>query len=143
MDPNNNQTSQPMTNANPAEQPVMPPQAPVNPIEGAVPPVQPTTGIPPMPPIMPTTMSQNPPKKGSKLPVLLVILLILILGMGGYVMFAKNQMNTQQKVATENQNTVIPAPTVQPVVTPATVDDVNIASPDADLNSLDKDVQGL
>jgi hypothetical protein len=52
-------------------------------------------------------------------------------------------MNTQQKVATENQSTVIPAPTVQPVVTPATVDDVNIASPDADLNSLDKDVQGL
>ena len=119
------------------------PQPPVTPVEGVVPPIQPTPGIPSMPPVMPVTMSQNPPKKGSKLPLLLVILLLLIIGMGAYVMFAKNQISNEKKAATQIQSTIIPTPTVQPEVTPATVDDVNVASPDADLNTLDKDVQGL
>jgi len=140
MDPNNNQ---PITNTNPPGQPVVNPQPPVTPVEGVVPPIQPTPGIPSMPPVMPVTMSQNPPKKGSKLPLLLVILLLLIIGMGAYVMFAKNQISNEKKAATQIQSTIIPTPTVQPEVTPATVDDVNVASPDADLNTLDKDVQGL
>jgi len=143
MDPNNNQPIQPTSNTNPAEQPAVQPQPPVTPVEGVVPPIQPTPGIPSVPPIMPVTMTENPPKKGSKVPLLLVILLLLIIGMGTYVMFAKNQINNEKKVATQIKSTIIPTPTVQPEVTPATVDDVNVASPDADLNTLDKDVQGL
>ena len=143
MDPNNNQPIQPTTNTNPPEQPTVNSQPPVTPVEGVVPPIQPTPGIPPMPPVMPVSMTENPPKKGSKLPLLLVILLLLIIGVGAYVMFTKNQISSEKKAATQTQSTVIPTPTVQPEVTPASVDDVNVASPDADFNTLDKDVQGL
>jgi uncharacterized protein HemX len=142
MDPNNNQPIQPTTDTNPLGQPAVNSQPPVTPVEGVVPPMQPTPGIPPMPPVMPVTMAQNPPKKGSKLPLLLILLLLAI-GIGAYVIFAKNQINNEKKAATQIQSTVIPTPTVQPEVTPATVDDVNVASPDADLKTLDKDVQGL
>jgi uncharacterized protein HemX len=143
MDPNNNQPIQPTTDTNPLGQTAVDSQPPVTPVEGVVPPMQPTPGIPPMPPVMPVTMNQNPPKKGSKLFLLLLLLLLLVIGMGVYVVFVKNQTSNEKKVATQIQSTVIPTPTIQPEVTPATVDDVNVASPDADLNTLDKDVQGL
>jgi hypothetical protein len=143
MDPNNNQPIQPTTNTNPLGQPTVSSQPPVTPVEGVVPPIQPTQDNPSMPPVMPVTITQNPPKKGSKLPLLLIILFLLIICMGAYVMFVKNQISNEKKVATQIQSTVIPTPTVQPEVTPATVDAVNVASPDADLNTLDKDVQGL
>jgi len=145
MDPNNNQPIQPIIGTNPLGQPTVNLQPPVIPVEGVVPPIQPTPGIPSMPPVMPmpVTMNQNPPKKGSKLLLLSIILLLLVIGMGVYVVFVKNQTSNERKVATQIQSTVIPTPTVQPEVTPATVDNVNVASPDADLNTLDKDVQGL
>jgi len=103
------------------------------------PPVMPT-----MPPI-PTPVMTPPltPKQGSKLPILLVILIILILGMGYYIMFAKNKIEMTQKAATENTSVVVPTATITPTVTPAAIDQINVASPDADLNGLDKDVQGL
>ena len=62
--------------------------------------------------------------------------------MGYYVFFAKNQLNTAQKASSNNKSAVIPTVTV-PTITPATVDEVKIGSPEADLNGIEKDVQGL
>jgi len=163
MDPNNNQPIQPIQpiDTNPLgqaavpEQPVIPqPTAPVMETVPPMPQPQPTftptppppapepVAPPPVTPVIPTVMMPQAPKQGSKLPMLLIILLILILGMGGYIMFARNQIEVQQKAATENTSIIVP-PTPTPTLAPATVDDVNIASPEADLNGLDKDVQGL
>jgi hypothetical protein len=50
-------------------------------------------------------------------------------------------MNNVQKTSTQNTSVVIP--TVTPTVVPATVDQINVASPDADLKSIENDVQGL
>jgi len=132
MEPNNNQPFQPM-NTNPLGQPVAP--QPVAPPPSPIPPEQqPTPG---------SIIPDNPGQGNNKGILLLIILIILIAGMGYYAMFAKNQINTDQKVATENKTTVIPAATPTPEVTPATVEEVNIASPDADLNGIQTDVQGL
>ncbi len=75
---------------------------------------------------------------------LVIIMILLILGMGAYLIFAKNQLNNAQKSAL-NSRTVNPVakPTITPTVAPTRIEDINIASPEADLNQIDKDVQGL
>lgn len=129
-------TAEPMS---PVAPPVMPASAP----EPTFAPTQPPTATPaasaaPANPQMPEKDSN---KKGI---ILMIILLILIAGMGYYVFFAKGQMDQAKKAASENASVVTaPKVTVTPVVTPATIDEVEIASPDAELNLLDKDVQGL
>ena len=60
--------------------------------------------------------------------------------MVGYVFFAKNQLNNKQNLSTSN--TTAPTTTVL-TPTPVTVDQVNVESPAADLNGIDRDVQAL
>lgn len=138
MDPNNNQqqiNTQQAQQAAPAplQQPVQassPSQAP-QPVMAATP--------------EPTSTPQAPvPKAGSKkVLILMVILLILIVGAISYVLFAKNQLNNSQKTPAENTSLVIPTATIAPTATPATVDNVNVDNPAADLNEIEKDVQEL
>lgn len=91
----------------------------------------------------PTAAPQIPQSGGKKGIILLIILLILALGMGGYVLFAKNQLNNKQKTAAENTSIAIPTTTITPTVTPATINEVMVASPEADLINIEKDIQGL
>lgn len=137
MDLNDNQP----INTNPLQQPAAPqPVAPTAP-----PPPQPTTpSTPPAQPIQTTVTPQNPPitpKSNKKILILLALLILLIVGIGGYVFFAKNQMNNKQKAATDNQSVVIPTATTAPTVAPE--DDLEIASPEADLSDIEQDLQGL
>lgn len=125
MDPNNNQ---PINN-----EPVL--QAAPAPVKSVPTPIT--------EPVIPTPIPQAPKSGGKKVITLLVILIILALGIGSYVLFVKNQLSNQQKVSTENTSVIIPSPTITPTPTPATVDEINVASPDADLNEIEKDLQGL
>lgn len=133
MDPNNNQP----INTNPLGQPVAPQPLVVAP----TPIVEPTQTVPPVAPAAPVMPPPQMPKGGSKKGlVLLIILIILILGMGYYVFFAKNQLSKK----TSNTSTAIPTVTAVPTpTTPATIDEIIIASPEADLKLIEQDVQGL
>lgn len=136
MDPNNGQEPNIQTPSQPAVPPVqqpapIPTQTPPNPVSAASPPM--------------AQVSKNGSKKGI---ILLLLLIILALGMGSYILFAKNQLNTTQKTSSEsNTSTAIPTSTIVPteaiVISPAAADDVNVASPDADLKSIEKDLQEL
>lgn len=144
MDPNNNSQS---TNTNPLGQPVQQPTA-VPPVQQPItpnsmqstPPIAPTPITPPAEPIA-VSMPPQAPKGGHKKIILLIILILLILGMGTYVFFVQNQVKTVQK--TPANTSVVMPPTVAPTVIPATVEEVNVASPDADLKSIENDTQGL
>ncbi|MDO8583150.1 MAG: hypothetical protein Q7R51_01320 [bacterium] len=90
-----------------------------------------------VPPIMPPT------KKNNKAIILLLILLLLVAGMMAYILFAKNKIENAQKATTENNSTIVPSatPTVTPTLTPE--EDLEVASPEADLIDLEADVKGL
>lgn len=147
MDPNNNQ---PM-NTNPLGQAAgFQSGSPAPSI--AVPPAQTEVPAPETPAVAPTpppaggtvlVSSPNLKGKGKKVITLLIILLILAIGMGGYIFFTKNQLNKKQKTASENTSTIIPTATIVPTVTPGSVDEIDVASPDADLNAIEQDLQGL
>lgn len=122
MDPNNNQP----INTSPLGQPVAP---------------QPNVAPPPVPEPVPTPMPGIPRNGSKKGIILIIILLILALGMAFYVFFVKNQLSNKQKTSAENTSIVIP--TITATATPATVDQVSVASPDADLKAIESDVQGL
>ena len=137
MDPNSNQP----INTNPLEQPVQQPvDVPVQPVQ---PPASSPMPAPTTPIISAEPIAQAPKNKSKKGILLLIILIILILGMGFYVFFAKNQLNTAQKVTTGNTSTVIPTATIAPTASPATADEVIVESPDADLKDVETDLQGL
>jgi len=91
-----------------------------------------------------TTPPQETSKNGSKKLILLIIIILLISGMAAYVIFANNRTKiTQQNTA---NNSIIAIPTKTPVATsptPATIEEINVASPDADLNGIEKDIQEL
>lgn len=143
----------------PVAAPITAPASPAEPVQQAssfftpTPPASapisaPAPTAPPAAPLTPTittpAFDKQPPKSGSKKGIaLLTVLLILILGMAGYVFFAKNQLNIAQKKSTENTSVVIPTATIAPTVTPATVEQVIVDSPEADLNAIEQDVLGL
>jgi len=140
MDPNNNQP----INTNPFGQPVQQPAIPqpvATPFSSPVPSAQQPTPIPTPVPDAPTPIPQAPKRGSKKGIILLIILVILVLGMTVYILFVKNQLNTARKTATDN--TSIAIPTTTPTAIPATVDEINVASPDADLKAIEDDVQGL
>lgn len=141
MDPNNN--NQPI-NTSPLGQPTAS-QPAAAPISTSFPPQESTPAPTQTAPVTPAVTPPPPtPKKsgGKKIIALLIILLILALGMGGYVFFVKNRLNIAQKTPINTSN-IIPTATIEPIVTPATVDQINVASPDADLKTIESDVQGL
>lgn len=141
MEPNNNQP----INTNPFGQPVAP-QPAAAPFPSSVPPQEPTpTPIQTAPatPAATAVSSPTPKNGGKKIIALLIILLILALGIGGYVLFAKNQLKSAQKISTENNTSVVPTETIEPTVTPATIEGLNVENPDADLKTIESDLQGL
>lgn len=123
MDPNNNIP----TGTTPFTQPVPQPVSPMQP----GPPAQ-----SPMP-----TFSPAPKGKMNKTIILLVILLLLVSGMVGYILFTKNQMDNAQKATITNTNYVAPSPSPTPTLAPK--DNLEVSSPEADLKQLDTDVKGL
>ena len=128
MDLNNNQP----INQQP-QQPIPTPTPVVsNPIP-AQPPVQPPASI--------TYQSPQAPKGNSRSLLMLLLLLVLIAGLAGYVFFAKNRISNTQKTAGTNKSVVLPKVTVAPTAIP--VDNLDIASPEADLQGIEQDVQGL
>lgn len=141
MDPNNLQQ-----NTQPIQQPINNPlqQEPVAQPSQPVPPTAPASPEPPVPPVTPTITPSAPPqtpKGGSKKGILLlIILIILILGMGYYVLFAKKQLN---KAPVNNATTAIPTATIAPTAAPETIESIDVSSPDADLNAIEQDLQGL
>lgn len=141
MDPNNNQS----INTNPLGQPAAPEPA-AAPISTSFPPQEPTQDPIQTVPVTPAATPPPPTPKsgGKKIIALLIILVILALGMGGYVFFAKNRLNSIQKTSIENStSTAIPTETIAPTLTPATVEELNVESPDADLKIIEGDLQGL
>lgn len=92
-------------------------------------------------PTPPSPIPQAPKSGGKKVIALLIILIIFALGMWGYIIFVKNRINNQQKRSAENTSVIIP--TITPTPTPASVEEIDVASPDADLNNIEKDIQGL
>jgi flagellar basal body-associated protein FliL len=84
------------------------------------------------------------PKSGNpKGLILAIVLILLIIGMGYYVFFANDQIKNAQRDSSNNTTVVIPTVTAGPTTTPATVDEVKVSSPDADINDVEKDTQGL
>ncbi len=100
-------------------------------------PVQQAVTEPVQQPAMPEAAPKSKNRKGI---ILIVILLLLVLGTGFYVLFAKRELNTTQKTSTDNTSIVVPT---VPTVTPATAEQVNVETPDANLDSIEKDIQGL
>lgn len=137
MDPNNNQpigtnpVAQPIPQ--PATSPIAPPAvAAVAPTESGPAPTNPAPNSPP----------EAPKGKNSKVTVLLVILVLLIVGIvAAYVLFAKNLMNNNQKTTADNTISVLPSPTLVPTLAPE--EDLEVASPEADLLEIEADVKGL
>ncbi len=126
MEPNLNQP----TETNPLVQPTTQPP---------VPPVEPAAPIAPTP--APTNTPETPKGTGRKSAILIIILLLLVIGMAAYILFAKNQVNENQKAATDNSSLELPTPTQVP--TPAPEEDLEVASPEADLLDLEADLKGL
>jgi hypothetical protein len=60
--------------------------------------------------------------------------------MGFYVFFVKNQISNSQK---SNNSSTVAIPTRTPITVTPILDELNIASPDADLILIEKDIQGL
>ena len=125
MDPNTNQPE----GVNPIPQPTAQPAVP--PAESA--PVTPT-------PAAPASIPDAPKGKSKKAIILIVILLLLVIGIAVYIMFAKSQLNNNQ-TTTDNNSSVLPTPTAIPTLTPE--EDLEAASPQADLLDIDADVKGL
>ena len=126
MDPN---SSQPLE-TNPVAQ--MAPQS------VAVPPTQPTPLAPtPAPELSP----ESPKARKSKVTILFVIILLLVVGMIAYVLFAKYQLNKTQKTATDNSSVVIPSPSPSLIPTLAPEEDLEVSSPEADLLEIDADIK--
>jgi uncharacterized protein HemX len=146
MDPN---TNQPL-GTNTVVQPVaavptqpMPSESSTPPVLGTSPitqttqqPVQPTPSV-----SSPAATPEGPKGKGGKAVILVVILLLLAIGMVIYILFAKNQMNNNQKKGSDNSSTVAPQPTRTPTLTPEEI--LQVSSPEADLKDLETDVKGL
>jgi uncharacterized protein HemX len=143
MDTNNNQPigtqpMQPPVTDNTVQQPFTPPMTP---------PVAPTTPPPSAnQPIISTPVASEPVaqevsgghKKGT---LLLLLLLLLVIGIGAYVLYAKNVFNTAQEAPV---NSTVAVPTVIVATpTPATVEQINVEDPTTDLDAIDKDAQGL
>ena len=126
MDPNNNQPSATNPIQQPVPQPVSQPAAPVQ-----------------SPPPTPVSEASAPKKGMGKGIILLIILLLLVLGIGGYILFAKSQMNNTQKTATDNTSSVLPTPKPTLVPTPLPENDLDVASPEGDLIDIEADVKGL
>lgn len=164
MDPNNIQPINTNSSNQPVPQPASPPPVTDQPIQtipvAATDPLIPTPAQPPIqqsapppppiadstPTVMTTPVAAAPvtPKKGNKKVLsLLIILLILALGIGAYILFAKNQLDNVQKASTGNTSIVVPTPTIAPTATPATADQINVESPLIDLSGIETDIQDL
>ena len=126
MDPNNNQP----IGTNPIQQPV--PQPVSQP--AATPPVQPA-------PAAPAPVGETPKKSNKKWLILLLILLLLAVGITAYALFAKQQMKDTQKETSDNSILVLPTPTLTPTLAPE--EDLEIASPEADLIDIEADIKAL
>lgn len=104
------------------------------PFQQAVPPVQ-----------MP--QSQNLKKRYGKGTILFIIILLLILVMSGYLLFAINQLKYTQETFTDNSAVVLPSYKPSPSPTPSPkeedIEDIDVESPEADLQLLDADVKDL
>lgn len=134
MDPNN--TQQPN-----AQQPGFQ-ESMAKPVQPAMPESNVSVVAPPA--VSPEPMDHKPKSVSKKTILILLLLLIFAVGMGGYVYFAKNQLKSAQKISTENStSTAIPTETTAPTITPATVEELNVESPDADLKIIEGDLQGL
>lgn len=115
---------------------------PINPVtQPQVQSVSTEVNTPPTSTPTPMGMPQNPEKKNNKTLILLIILLILTIGMVTYILFAKNQMNKAQKVTVDSSNVLIPSPTLSPTLAPE--NDLEVSSPEADLQNLENDVNAL
>lgn len=140
MDPNNNQ--QPQVNTQQA-QPIIPTPLQEQPVQSPSPAQTPQPVMTATPEPTPTVQAPVPKAGSKKVLILIVILLILIIVAISYVLFAKNQLNNSQKIPAENTSLVIPTATIAPTATPATANEVKVDNPAADLNEIEKDVQGL
>lgn len=128
MDPN---TNQPIETS-----PMQQPAAPVSPAPSQTPPSTPVQQA-----NSASSEASVPKKSNKKWFILFLILLLLAAGIVAYVLFAKNQMNIAQKETTENSSTVFPTPTLVPTLAPE--EDLEVASPEADLLDIELDLKGL
>lgn len=146
MDPNsNNQQNNPInpvTPVNPTPQPQL--QQSQEPILN-----EPQVSQPQIIPVSTVSTDQISKKGNGKGTILLILILILILiiGISFFIIFTKNQADKTPEVATtesNNQSTTpsaIPSPTSVEEAT--SLDDLDVSSPDADIQGLENATQGL
>lgn len=131
MDPNNNQP----IGTNPLQQPTAPQPVAPQPVQSPPPTPVSEAGSAPL-------SGASAPKKGmGKGIILLVILLLLAVGIIAYILFAGAQMKNNQKTTIDNNSTIAPTATTVPTLAPE--EDLEVASPEADLLDLDADLKGL
>ena len=108
-----------------------------------------STPVPTPAPVSTPIASSKPmpetPKSGGKGIILLIIILVLVIGMAAYILFAKNQLNYIQKTSTNSTSVILPSPTLAAVAspTPGSVAELNVVSPENDLQSVENDLQTL
>ncbi|MBI4089182.1 MAG: hypothetical protein HY424_00565 [Candidatus Levybacteria bacterium] len=90
------------------------------------------------------SVPENPKKGSSKSLILLLLLLVLAIGIAAYILFAKSQLNYIQNSSSNNSTVVLPTyiPSPSPIWQ-ITADDLDVGSPEADLQDLEKDLNGL
>lgn len=137
MDPNNNQ---PIGSAPVQQSAAQQPPAPAQPVT----PVQSPPSTPVSEAVSAPLSGASAPKKGmGKGVILLIILLLLVIGIAGYVLFAKSQNDKAQKAASNNTSSALPTPSPTASPTPLPENDLEVSTPEADLLDIEADVKGL
>jgi flagellar basal body-associated protein FliL len=83
--------------------------------------------------------AETPNKKGGKMMMLIIIVLLLVIGMVAYIIFANSQIN--QNPTSRTENVIKPSPAVSSTMAPE--QEIDVSSPEADLQQLDTDVNSL
>lgn len=135
MDPNNNSQQQFQQQTPTVSQPTVPPMQQPTPQPIQAPPVDSALNTPP--PFV------NTPKGGHKLTFLLIFVLLILVGALGVIYFLSSQQNNTTAVTPTPMPTAIPSPTLTP--TPALQDpqDIEIESPETDLEILNAELKAL
>lgn len=81
-------------------------------------------------------VNQTPNKGNGKGTMLLIIILFLIEGMGGYIIFANKELNSTEKNPTNQTITTVVTVTPTPTTSP---DDLTVEDPETDIKGLEED----
>lgn len=100
-----------------------------------------------VPPPIQIPQPQNPKKRYGKGTILFIIILLLILMISVYLLYAINELKNTQEMSSNNSTVILPSYAPPPSPTPSPkeedIEDIDVESPEADLQLLDADVKDL